>query len=870
MKPQYTLPLSDSRADLATAGGKGASLSRLSTAGLPVPEGFHVTTAAYDHFVAENGLEPVISAACAMVDADQPGTLQTASRTIQDSFAHGQMPAPIAQAIKLAYNNLPGSEPAVAVRSSATAEDLPDLSFAGQQESFLNICGTEAVQQAVKRCWASLWTARAIGYRFQHHISQDEISLAVVVQLLAPAEASGILFTANPLTGRRDQVMISAAWGLGEAIVGGLVTPDTLLVDKATGRVLERETADKQMMTVRQAGSTEERATPDELRHRPTLSDEEAAGLSRLGTRIENLYGMPMDIEWVLSEGKPAIVQARPITALPEAEPLVPDNWKLPEGAYVAMRNNIVELMADPLSPLFRTFGLSAVNKSMGDLLATFFGKRGIMPEEIIISVNEYAFYNGSLKPWRMMMVILDSVGIFKRMFTGAVERWTEDGRPRYVAIVENWQTEDWRQLPAIELLSAARQLSEAAIDAYGALVSGVIPGAWMSEALFTLAYKLVKRRGDPPVATYLMGYDSLPIRAEKSLYDLAQWARSEEALAVYLDETPSPQLAGQLVEVKPPAGIEEGTWTEWQERFQAHLKAYGHTIYNLDFANPIPADDPGPLLDTMKLFLKGQGINPHIRQQAAAQRREQATQAMLKRLKGLRLKIFQNNLNRAQRYAPLREDGLADVGLSYPLLRQMLLELGRRFVESGLIEKSDDIFWLKEDEVVFAAAKLDEGETLGSSAGFIPGRKAVNRATRRISPPMMLPHIKIPGPEFKRLKTNKAEKRGSRELKGVAASPGSVTAPACVVHGPEDFGKMKAGDVLVASITTPAWTPLFARAAAIVTDIGGPLSHGSIVAREYGIPAVLGTGSATSRIDQGQTITVDGSEGKVYLETRE
>ena len=869
MQPLYILRLSDSRADLATAGGKGASLARLSAEGLPVPEGFHVTTAAYDHFVAENELLPIIAAACATADVDQPVTLQIASQTIQDSFVNGQMPEEIAQAIVLAYDNLPGTDPAVAVRSSATAEDLPDLSFAGQQESFLNICGPAAVQEAVKRCWASLWTARAIGYRSHHQIGQDEVSLAVVVQLLVLAEASGILFTANPLTGRRDQIIISAAWGLGEAIVGGLVTPDSLIVDKTTGQVVERETADKQLMTVRQENGTDEHDTPDQLRHRPALSDEEAAGLARLGVRIEALYGLPMDIEWTLAEGKLAVVQARPITALPEPEPAAPTNWKLPAGAYVAMRNNIVELMVDPLSPLFKTFGLSAVNRSMGDLLAAFFGKRGIAPEELIIAVNDYAYYNGSLKPWRMMMMILDSVGIFKRMFTGAVERWTEAGRPRYAAIVENWRTEDWRRLPATELLSAASQLLEAAIDAYGALVSGVIPGAWMSEALFNLAYKLVKRRGDPAAPTFLMGYNSLPIRSEKSLYDLAQWARSDDALVAYLDETPSSQLAGQLGKVEPPQDIDGRTWAEWRELFQAHLKAYGHTIYNLDFANPVPADDPSPLLDTMKLFLKGQGTNPHTRQQAAAQRREQATQAMLKRLKGLRLRIFRNNLNRAQRYAPMREDGLADVGLSYPLLRQMLLELGRRFVEGGLIEEPDDIFWLEEDEVENATARLDGSEALNNLAGLIPGRKAARRAARRVSPPMMLPQIKIPGPGFKGLKSKRAE-RSSESLKGVAASPGRVTAPACVVHGPADFGQMKAGDVLVASITTPAWMPLFARASAIVTDIGGPLSHGSIVAREYGIPAVLGTGSATSRIRKGQIITVDGSEGTVYLKKEE
>jgi pyruvate,water dikinase len=532
------------------------------------------------------------------------------------------------------------------------------------------------------------------------------------------------------------------------------------------------------------------------------------------------------------------------------------------------MRNNIVELMADPLTPLFGTLGLSSINKSLGDLLTSFFGKPGIMPGDLIISVNEYAYYNGSVKPWPMVKIILGSVGILKRMFAGAVERWTEIGRPQYVARVERWQAEQWRQLPATEILKAARELSEAAIDAYGALVSGVIPAAWMSEGLFTLVYRLVKRGNDPTAPTYLMGFDSLPIRAEKSMYDLAEWARPHPALVAYLTEMPSSQLAGQLGDSQPPAGIDAEAWTGWQRRFQVHLQEYGHMIYNLDFANPVPSDDPAPLLDTIKLFLRGQGANPHTRQQAAAERREQATQAMLNRLKGLRLRIFSSSLARAQRYAPLREDGLADVGLSYPLLRQMLLEIGRRFSVAGMINNPDDVFWLNQDEIEGAAARLDGNEILDNLSESVLQRKAIWHAAKNLTPPLMLPQIKLLGIGISQMKTGRAQRRAKDTLKGVAASPGSVTAPACVVHGPEDFAQMKAGDVLVAPITTPAWTPLFARAAAIVTDVGGPLSHGSIVAREYGIPAVLGTGTATKRIRNGQVITVDGSAGKVVLST--
>jgi pyruvate,water dikinase len=234
----------------------------------------------------------------------------------------------------------------------------------------------------------------------------------------------------------------------------------------------------------------------------------------------------------------------------------------------------------------------------------------------------------------------------------------------------------------------------------------------------------------------------------------------------------------------------------------------------------------------------------------------------MLTRLKGLRLKLFRKYVASAQRYAPLREDGLADVGLSYPLLRQMLRELGRRFTSGGLIKQLDDIFWLTQDEVELAVARLDRDESLNSLSALVPQRKAAWRAARRLIPPMMLPHMKL----FERIKTARKRRGGKDLLKGVAASPGCVTATARVLNGPEDFDQMQAGDVLVASITTPAWTPLFARAAAIVTDVGGPLSHGSIVAREYGIPAVLGTGVATKRIHSGQVITVDGSAGIVML----
>ena len=827
------------------AGGKGGALARMFQAGYPVPDGFVILPAAF----ADEGLAP-------------------------DAWSEVQ-----GQLDRLRSED-PGA--AFAVRSSAMSEDSAQASFAGEFETVLNVRSDEEIRDAIRSVYHSRQSERVQAYSQARGMAPATPGggheIAVVVQQLVHAEASGVLFTANPVSGRRDQAMISAAWGLGEAIVGGLVTPDTLLVDKTTGRVVKRQTADKEVMTVLLGSGTGEQPVPGALRREPVLSDAQAAELVALGAQIETLYNMPVDVEWTLSrQGEAAgpsfaIVQARPITALPpapaareQATVSPPAEWKLPEGSYMAVRNNIVELMAEPLSPLFRTLGLAAVNASMHRLLGRFFGSADLMPEEIIIAVNQYAYYNGSWSAGQLARIMLRSVGIMKYMFTGAVERWTEEGRPRYMSTVEQWQATEWRELPATELLTAARLLSEAAIDAYGAMVGGLIPAAWISEALFTITYRtLIKRREDPEAPIYLLGYDSLPIHADKSLYDLAQRVRDQAGLAAYVAATPAAQLAADLEREPAPAGVEPADWQAWQEGFSTHLQRYGHTIYDLDFANPVPADDPAPVLEALKLYVKRQGVNPHERQRAAAERREEATQAMLDRLGGLRLKLFGKCLAPAQRYAPWREDALADVGLGYPLLRAMLRELGGRLVAGGAIDQPDDIYWLEQDEVEQAATRLEEGRDLEYRGERVVQRRAAWAAANQLTPPRSLPQRQVPG--LAKLKAALSRGREEEVLKGVAASPGSVTAPARVLSGPEDFAEMRAGDVLVAAITTPAWTPLFVRAAAIVTDVGGPLSHGSIVAREYGIPAVLGTGSATRRIRSGQIVTVDGTAGVVTL----
>jgi len=276
-----------------------------------------------------------------------------------------------------------------------------------------------------------------------------------------------------------------------------------------------------------------------------------------------------------------------------------------------------------------------------------------------------------------------------------------------------------------------------------------------------------------------------------------------------------------------------------------------------------LPADHPEPMIESLKMYLRGEGANPYERQIKSEDARKQLSAQILSQAKGLKGWAFRKSLIWAQSLAEIREDALADIGLGYPVLKAMLTVLGGRMAQAGMIEQAVDIFWLEKGEIQAWLAGLSGG----SLQGEVEERKAFDQRARKSSPPPMIPmKKKYMGIDTSALLAETDASQGEHALKGVAAGGGKVTASACVLHGPEDFGKMKPGDVLVAGTTTPAWTPLFAMASAVVTDIGGPLSHGSIVAREYGIPAVMGTGVATKRIRDGQMITVDGNTGTVTL----
>ncbi len=894
-------PLSDVRSDdLAIAGGKGANLGELISAGLPVPAGFVVTTAAYDDFVEAVGIRARLLVAAEAVHvesggqasdldpagqakpADQASALgsvsqasslldaaEQAAATISALFHSSSLPEALAADISAAYLQLgEGRLLAVAVRSSATAEDLEGASFAGQQDTYLNVSGPEAVLDAVRRCWASLWTPRAILYRLREGIAASDVSLAVVVQHLVDADASGVMFTANPTNGRRDELVIAAAWGLGESVVGGTVTTDDVVVrhDPAVGpalTVVSRQRGDKRVRTVRTSSGTEEVEVPEGLRTRDVLSDADVVRLADAGVRIAEHYGRPMDIEWARAAGEFFIVQARPVTALPEPVGEVPTDWRVPHPTSFYVRASIVEQLPDPLTPLFGDLVGPAVTDSITKLIVTAMRSMVRAGDIGFPQVNGYAYYEytrGAMMRMSVASVPLIATG----KMTHPERLLAREYRPRYVRTIARWQAQPPSELSTVSLLAGADELLRAGCEYY-TCVQRVIPVAATTETTFTGLYdKTMRRKGDPPAVAFLLGADSEPIRAERSLYELSQWCREHPELATVLAaRTDAHALAFGPV----PHSVDDSVWSQWTHRLDQHLARFGHAIYNLDFSNPVAADSPAPVLETLRYYLDGTLADPSERQRRLASERDEATRTLLARLDPLRRKAIGALLKRAQELAALREDALADVGLGWPLIRRLLAELGARLTAAGLISAPDDVYWLHEDEVRTASASLlsDPTAHLPSLDAEVAARRTTWRGQRLANPPQLLPHNRF-NKLMERWMPSQSGNETGPVLKGLAASGGTVTAEACLVLGQSDFSSMAPGRILVAPITTPAYTPLFALAAGVVTDVGGPLSHSSIVAREYAIPAVLGTGVATQRIKSGQQITVDGTAGVVRL----
>lgn len=883
----YTIPFSQlNKSDIPAAGGKGANLGELTAAGFPVPPGFVLTTAAYDAFVQTNALQPAIVGLARAVAAGDPAGAEEASQKIRALFAAGEMGEELAAAIADAYQQLrSASGDAVAVRSSATAEDLPSASFAGQQDTFLNIQNAEALLDAVKKCWASLWTARAIAYRQRQAIDPATVSLAVVVQVLIPAQASGILFTANPVTGQRNEILINATWGLGEAIVGGLVTPDTVVVDKAKWQIVSREIAAKSTMTVRTETGTEEQPVPADQQNQPVLDDATALELAQYGAAIEEHYGMPMDIEWAIAKGKSpiasgeiSILQARPITSLPAPSAAPPPDvkWEPVAPKTVWMRRQIVEHIPEPVSPLFEDLYLTVgmdqtVEKllaSMGEIGGANLDLGAMMPHGFVGTINGFAYTTASIKMnWSNFWAILR---IYSRIFSFlkmSAFDWEGVVLPQYQALIARWGALDLAGTSDAELLEGIAEL--AAADGHYWFGSAVNLG--LSRALDPIFDKLLRSplvrfalpEPRPGSSSFLRGFDSKALDAQAEMEALASQIHGTPALRQLVIDTGAEQLTAAL------AGHPNGQPV--LDALQRYLDAYGHQIYNLDFVAPTQSEDPLPVLLSLKALVTTPPLeDARTRQAKMAAQREALVAHTMQALNPLSRRLFGWVWKWTKKYAPYRESVMFYMGAAWPTLRKLAAELGRRLAAAGVIANADDIYYLNSGEISAALEARQNSGSLPSFAQTAKERRALREARKRLTPPAKVPErgeIRFGPIKFSMFDpTPSGAVNTGAMLTGYAVSTGRVTGAASVIRSIEDFSRMQPGTILVCTTTTPAWTPLFSQAVGLVTDVGGALAHGSIVAREYGIPAVMGTGVATERIKSGMLLAVDGDAGTVTL----
>jgi len=876
-------------ADVGLVGGKGANLGEMVVAGLPVPPGFCLTAAAYRAFIQATGLDEAIRSVLAEARLEDPADVEAKTARIRGLIAEQEVPATMAQEILDSYQRLgqelvvPGAaQIPAAVRSSATAEDLPTASFAGQQDTYLNVRGADELLEHVKYCWASLWTARAVTYRTRQGFDHHQVYMAVVVQAMIESEVSGILFTANPITGDHGEAVINASWGLGEAIVSGLVTPDTFTVRKSDGHILSRQVATKEhMIEYAKEGGTVELVTPAELRDAPALSDDQVAELVALGHQIETHYAAPQDIEWACAQGRFYILQTRAITTLtpPSAQAV---------GEIEYNRTMFLEFFPEPLSPVF----LSAIQPMFQSMLDFTVETWGFKPPPDIDAVG--VFYNqpyfnrgyiaAALEPLSpqvrepMVSQIVNPFehheqgkrGELSLAFVGMMTRllrFMVSFPDQLPGVVASYQAEvaevaalPLETTPDGEVVTHIRELAlgtASRLMDYDFLMILLIKRTYQILALLLERY--FGEEAEEISSKLISGVTgNVTMETNTALWDLAQVARnsptvsdllrrhSEQEVTEYLEQTPEGQA-----------------FLDQLERF---LSEYGHREIRLDILYPTWVEDPSPVLGFVRGYLDAdEAQGPHEQQARLVKQRHALTEAVQARMeqdfvgRHLVWPIFRWVLGHTQIHTRERDTMHFELTRMFPPFRRLLLELGRRWRERGLISQPEDVFFLSLDELGEVA------ESPRSMEKEVRARRAEFEANKLRPCPDIIRGGQEIYPEGARLA---AATEG--QLHGIAGSPGVVTGQARLIRGPEEFGKLKNGEILVAPLTSPVWTPLFAIASGVVTEVGSNLSHGAIVAREYGIPAVMGVAGATRLVQEGQMMTVDGSKGIVYLEIGE
>ncbi|GAA3968340.1 hypothetical protein GCM10023085_58430 [Actinomadura viridis] len=915
----FVLSLDDAGAEPAVVGAKGAALARLAAAGLPVPSGFHVTTGAYREFVDRNGLrEPILSAA-ARVDPDLPISAEAAARRIAGLFARHEPPTEVAGPVRWAYAGLGDRDHLVAVRSSAVGGEVPDAAFADGRLTVLGVRGESAVLTAIRRCWASLWSARAIEYRARAGLDHGEAVIGVVVQTLVPADAAGVMSTAAPAAGEpaegeasgeaggrleRGRILLNAVWGLGVPVASGRVAPDTVIVEKGTGRIAGRRIADKALMTILSGGpggGTHEEPVPERWRTEPVLGPDQAARLARLGERIEALFERPMDVDWALYGGDPYILQARPLVpaagagAGTAAGAAATEVWNDSLGGdHLWSCGGLGEAVQDVMTPctwsLVQTFVRSSsvisalrdhpaygniggrlyTNLSVADALTATLGRAD---PESRIGLLEQVF--GRLPPGvEVPPARVSRVAVAGRLLPA-------EARARRRARAAR------KRLP--DFLESSPGRCEALLGRIREETDPVrLAGLWRGALLpfFTEACHLLEAAGRERAAA---------------------WTAVRRHLRPLVDDADADAMLTGLAKPggAPPAGLGPVTGLAHLVRGDldeaAYLRQWGHRgPHEFEISAPRPAEDPAWLQEQVSatLALSGRDLDRapgHRHEREGRQghrhggdggapdaveiapdalelmrRQREASRAAWRRFRAShpqKVAVTRRRVGRWAQAAHDRDAAWSEVMRAYRVLRAFVLRAGE------LTGRGADLFFLTADEI------LDVLEGDGRPLEEVPVRRRTYDRYRALAPYPVLIRGRFDPDGWAARRGHRTDFYDAAEplaplppvpadaaLSGRPGAAGVAEGTVRVLEAPERGAELRPGEVLVTGAADVGWTLLFPRAAAVVTDVGAHFSHGAFVARELGVPAVLGCGNATTRLRTGDRVRVDGARGTVEI----
>ncbi len=841
--------------DFSSAGGKGANLGEMIRAGLPVPPGFVVLTSAYQDFVETNDLQEKIDKITENLRADDMTALQKASKEIYELFEQNTIPDAVISEISAFYKK---QGRLVAVRSSATAEDLPGMSFAGQHSTYLNVAGSHEVCQAVLKCWASLWNARAISYRLKQGIPQDDLAIAVVVQQFVDGEKAGILFTAHPVSGRRDQMVINASWGLGEAVVGGAVSPDQWVVQKESGAILETHIAAKEVMTVRTEEGTKTTKTPEDLQEKPVLTQKEISTLNSIAKKTEAYFNFPQDIEWVFDDGKFYLVQTRPITSLFPLPQPEPDQ----KGLRVYFGVSLVgQGITEPMTPMgveaFRLlyYGFSViawggsalkypdwvktaagrVYLDLTNLLGTKTGDtfiKGIAGKDPIIweALNQFLekkkdqISKGRSKiPPRLILLGLRLAGMMVYAFVNPEKA----GKKMVASAEEEIHRLEQTSYTLKGVEDRLRFIEEAAVDVMKMMV--------YQSTVFSVGFVALER-------------------AEQLLEKWLHNTQELDPVRQSLPYNPTTEMSMALLEISQKFKEQGITPTDENPEVLNFLKKYGHrAVLEIDMGLPRWKEDPEYVIDILNLYKEGDPQGKIKKFSDGVLRAEEAVKDIglqVRKRKGrIHAWIINHLLLCYREIAGLRERPKFDLVRSFSIFRNVLQEVGKELVLQGRLDDKNDIFF-----VTFA--DIESGDNLRPEAA-----KNKEEYTRELNRKVVPRLVTSTGESVYTV----SEQVKGKKLVGIPVSPGVYEGYVRIIHHPKG-AQLESGEVLVTRSTDPAWTPLFINAGALIMETGGPISHGSIVAREYGIPAVANVVEATTRLETGQRIRVNGVSGEIVI----